>query len=135
MSLKTYDIANVNLVVGGRTITGLADGTVIQAEKNADSFTSHVGVKGEVTLAENNDSTGTITVTVKNTSPSYPYLTQLGNRKGRNAIVPAQIVDFNENSVQAGGSEARVMRPANASWSDEETSREFQIFVADFSMR
>ena len=135
MAVTTYDVRDVNVIVNGRVITGFSDGSSIEAEKNQDNFTPHVGVKGEVTFAESNDETGTVTITVKSTSPSYPYLTSLANRRGESAIVPIQIVDLNTNSVQVGGNEARVMQPASAEWGNEESDREFSIYVADYKVR
>ena len=134
MSLKTYDIKDVNLIIDGKVITGLGEGTPIQAEKNEDNFTTQVGAKGETTFSETHDKTGTITVSVKNTSPSYPYLVELANRRGENAVISAEIVDLNTNAVEAGGNEARVLKPADMELGNEETEREFEIIVADFTM-
>ena len=130
----TYDVKNVNLIVAGQVITGFAEGSVIQAEKLEDNFTEHVGVKGEVTLAETNNNTGEITVVLKNTSPSVSFLNSLANRRGENAIVDVSVVDLNNNGTQISGSQARVRKPADAEYSNEETEREFVIFVGDYTV-
>ena len=135
MSVSTYDIKDVNLVVNGVIITGFAEGSVITSEKNEDNFSTHVGVKGEVTFAESNDPTGMITCVLKNTSPSVSYLEGLSNKKGKNAIISAQVIDLNTNGVNSGGTECRVMKPANKEYSNEETEREFSIYVADYTTK
>lgn len=130
----TFDIKNVNLVVGGQIITGFAEGSVINAEKLEDNFSEHVGVKGEVTIAETNNETGEITVNLKNTSPSVSYLNSLANKKGESAIVDVAIVDLNTNGTQISGSRCRVRKPADVELGNEETEREFVIFVSDYTV-
>lgn len=127
--MQTYDIKEVHLIIGGQVITGFAEGTVIEVSKLEDNFTEHVGVKGEVTIAETNNETGEVSVTLKNTSPSVAYLNSLANRKGQSAIVDVAIVDFNENSTQVSSANARVRKPADLDFSNEETDREFTIFL------
>jgi len=129
----TYDIKDVNVIVDGVVITGLAEGSVITSEKNEDNFSTHVGVKGEVTFAETNDPTGTITITLKNTSPHVRYLESLANRAGQNAIIGVQIIDLNTNAVNVSGNECRVMKSSDKEYSNEETEREYNIMVADYS--
>ena len=130
----TYDVMDVNLVVDGVVITGYAEGTVINATKSEDNFSTHVGVKGEVAIAETNNPTGEIEITLKNTSPSVEYLISLASRKGENALVAAQIVDLNTNGINVGGTECRVKKPSDIAISNEETQRTFSIFIADYTI-
>lgn len=132
--MQTYDIAKVNVIVGGQVITGFAEGSVISIEKLEDNFTEHVGVKGEVTTSESNNNTADLTLVLKNTSPSVSYLNGLANRKGQNAVVDVAIVDLNDNGVSASGAECRVRRPADMDFSNEETEREFVIFISDYAL-
>ncbi|ABR46655.1 hypothetical protein Amet_4354 [Alkaliphilus metalliredigens QYMF] len=133
--VTTYDMNGVNVIVGGRFITGFADGTAITSEANEDKFSVQVGVKGEVTFSETNDPTGAIGIILKQTSPSVPYLDGLANRKGENAIVSAQIVDLTANGVNAGGNRCRVTRTSKKEFSNSESKREYRIYVADYSAR
>lgn len=130
-STRPYNPADVNLVVGGVVITGVAADTWITAERAEDDFTEYVGAKGEVALAETNNRSGTIKVTVENTSPSSTYLYQLAKKRGSNAIVPVSIVDANQHGkIRVSGAEARVRRPANYEAGKAITEREFEIFVS-----
>lgn len=129
--MRKYNPKDVIIVVGGRAITGLAEGSFVAAEKTEDGFTEYVGAKGEVSIAENANETGTIRITLANTSPSISYLNGLANRK---TIMATNVIDMNDNGVRAGGTETIVRKPANAEWGIEVGNREFEIFVANFTM-
>jgi len=129
--VRTYDTKEVTLVIEGVAITGAAEGSWVNAERAEDDFSEHVGAQGEVALAETNNFTGEITVTLDGTSPSNDFLYSLSRRRGKNAIVPVTIVDANENGgIRVSASQARVRRPANYESSNEITQREWTIFCA-----
>ena len=132
--MSVYDPKQVTVVVGGRFITGFADGTFVNAEKLEDNFTEYVGAQGEVSTAENGNKTGEITVTLASTSPSCSYLDGLASRKGENAFIPSAVVDGNSGRTM-GGSRTRVRKPADAEFGNEVTEREYTIFVADYEVR
>lgn len=134
--MRTYDPKDVNVIVNGVALTGFAEGSFVTAERNEDSFTEYVGAQGEVAIAENNDKTGQITVTLEATSPSAAYLYELANRKGEAAIFPISIVDLNDNGrITVSGNEARVRKPANYEAGREITEREFVIFVSELEFK
>lgn len=132
--VKTYNIDAVNLVVGGRVITGLSDGSSISVEKAEDNFEEHVGVKGEVAVAEINNPIAEVTVTLQNTSPSVRYLDGLANKKGENAMVSTQIIDLSTNGINSGGTKSRVVKPSDKEYSNEITEREFTIRIFDYEV-
>lgn len=135
MSVELYDPKLVNLIIGGIVITGFAEDSFIAVEKMEDTFIEYVGAKGEVSMAENTNETGEITITLARTSPSIPYLTRLGMTKGKNALVPVQVVDLNTNSTNVSGNDARVRKPASIEHGKEITEREFTIFVPYMDIR
>lgn len=126
----TYDFKKVSVIVDGVYITGFMDGEVIQVEKNEDDVIPHVGADGNVTYAESADQTGTITLTLKQTSASLPFLQQLRKSK---KIFPIQIVDNNTNAYRTGGSEARILKMPDRTWGNEVQGVEIQIHVADLT--
>lgn len=130
MATTTYDFKKVSVIVDGVYITGFMDGEVIQVEKNEDDIIPHVGAGGDVTYAESADQTGTITITLKQTSSSLPFLQRLRKSK---RIFPIQIVDSNTNAYRVGGSEARILKMPNRSWGNEVQGVEVQIHVADLT--
>lgn len=127
---QTYDFKKVSVIVDGVYITGYHDGSVIKVEKNEDDVTPHVGADGEVTYAESADQTGKITITLKQTSSSLPFLQQLRKSK---RIFPIQIVDNNTNAYRTGGSEARILKMPDREWGNEVNPVEVQIHVADLT--
>lgn len=132
--VRSYDSKLVNLVVDGVAITGFAEGSFIQAERAEDDFTEHVGAQGEVTIAETNNFTGEITFTLDVTSPSNAYLRALASRRGNAAIVPAIIVDANEEGGQrVSAAQCRIRRKANYESSNEITTREWVVFCANLN--
>lgn len=130
MATTTYDFKKVSVIVDGAFIVGFMDGEPIQVEKNEDDITPHVGAGGDVTYAESADQTGTITITLKQTSSSLPFLQQLRKSK---RIFPIQIVDSNTNAYRVGGSEARIVKMPSRSWGAEVQGVEVQIHVADLT--
>ena len=130
--VRTYDSKEVNLIIEGVAITGEAEGTWITAQRTEDDFTEHVGARGEVAIAETNNFTGEISVTLDVTSPSNAYLYGLAMRRGKRAIVSSAIVDANEDGgIRVSASQSRVRRPANYESSNEITQREWVIFCAN----
>lgn len=72
--LKTYDPKLVVLTVGGVPISGYADGTAITVERSNDMYTKTSGNDGIVSRAKSNDKSGTVTVTLAQTSSSNDVL-------------------------------------------------------------
>lgn len=125
---QTYDFKKVSVIVDGQYIVGFMDGTVITCEKNEDNIIPHVGADGEVTFAESADNTGTITLTLKQTSSSLPFLQRLATQKREFA---AQVIDANGN-FKAGGTQCRILKTPSREFGSEVSGVEVQIYVADY---
>jgi len=126
-----YDPKKVTVIYDGMVITGFADDSMIEAEKNEDNITPHVGVLGEVSIAINADNTGTVTMSLANTSP---FIKILAEKARANTIAPLSIIDMNKNGVNVGGTEAVIIKPPNVTIGKEVESQEVQFFVADYSV-
>ncbi|RYI25199.1 DUF3277 family protein [Bacillus infantis] len=129
MATTTYDFKKVSVILDGVIVTGYMDGESISVEKNEDDVTTHVGAAGDVTFSETNDNTAVITLTLKQTSSSVPFLKTLRDSK---RIFPTQIVDSNNSTFRAGGSECRIVKAPARSWGNEVTGVEYSIAVADY---
>lgn len=134
MDVLTYDPLKVNLVVNNVVITGFADGTMIEVERNEDAIMPYVGTQGEVAIAESADKTGTVKITLMQTSPSVGFLNMLAKQKGDDAAFPISVVNMNTNAISASGTKARVKKMATESIDKEVKEREFEIFVADLDL-
>lgn len=131
---RNYDPESYMLVVGGRTITGLAAGTPVSAGKEANRWETYVGAQGEVSRSRNRNPLGHITVTVERTSPDFSYLVGLAN--GDNTF-SAHLIDRNTSEVTAGGSECWIEKLPDLSGvaGDSIPEIEFTIRVADYEVR
>ena len=106
-----YDPKKVTVIYDGMVITGFADDSMIEAEKNEDNITPHVGVLGEVSIAINADNTGTVTLHLANT---FPFIEILSDKARANTGAALSIIDMNENGVNIGGTEAIILKAATA---------------------
>lgn len=134
MTVRNYDPDDYMLVVGGRTITGLADGTPITAAKETNRWEVHVGAQGDVDRSRNLNPLGTITVTLRRTSPDFSYLIRLANSDD---VFAAHLVDRNTSEVTAGGSKCWIEKLPDLTGvaGDSVPDIEFTIRVADYEVR
>jgi hypothetical protein len=124
---ETFDFKKVSTIVDGIIITGWMDGEVISVEKNEDDVIPHVGAGGDVTYAESADKTGTITLTLKQTSSSLPHLQELRKSK---RLFPIQILDVNSRAYKTGGTKAKILKMPPRTYGSEVQGVEVQIHVA-----
>lgn len=129
---NSYDPKKVNVIVNGVFIVGFMDGTFVNAEKNADNITPHIGAQGDVTYSENANQTGTITLTLKQDSTSLPFLQRQSKRK---EDFPVQVIDANDGNFKAGGSQARIVKTPGREFGAEIAGVEVQIHVADYDSK
>ena len=129
-TITSYNAQDVSVTVDNVFITGFAEGTFVEAAKDEDNFDTSVGAQGDVAITEVNNTLGTITITLQHGSPSISYLNRLAN-SGR--LVPAYVI---ANSIAgkeiSGGSQARVVKPADKTYADTTEDREFEIRVFDY---
>ncbi|MCE5168526.1 DUF3277 family protein [Paenibacillus profundus] len=132
MSTSTnYDAMDVTVTVDGTFITGFAEGSMVEGEKDEENFSASVGAQGDVVVSEVNNPLGTITITLQQTSPSVSFLNQLANSK---KTVPVWVIYGGTPKEKFGGSRARIKKPATASYSDEAEDREFELQVFDYTV-
>jgi hypothetical protein len=131
-TVEVFDFKNTSLIVNGKYITGFMDGTAIEAEKNEDSKIVHVGADGQVTFSNSADNTGTIKVTLKQTSPSLRYLISLAKQK--TLLFPVKVVDANTNKLRVGGNKAVIPKIPAIEWGSEVAGVEVSFLIADYDL-
>lgn len=129
--VRTFDPNKVTLIFDGQVITGFADDTLVQAEKNEDNVTPYVGVKGEVSRAINANKTGTITISLATTSPFIRILSQ---KATVDTIAPISMIDMNDDGINIGGTESWITKAPNINLGKEVDAVEVQFFVADYKV-
>lgn len=130
MSVRTYDPQDVNVVVDGTILTGFAEGTFVSIERSEESYVMYVGSKGEVARSVNANKSGTITITLDQTSPSNAVLRRLANSV---ATFPISVVDQNTGET-SGGNNAWVEQPASKEFGNEIGTREWTIVVPELEV-
>lgn len=133
--VKTYDPAKLSIIIAGFAIEGFADGTFIVCERNNQSFNAVTGADGEGARAKSNDSSGTITITLLQTSKSNEVLSALAlaDEVSGDGVGPFMAKDQLGNTVIAAGS-AWVQKPANAEFGREIANREWVLETDNLEM-
>jgi hypothetical protein len=96
-----YDAKKVIVTFGGVPISGFADGTFVQVDPNAESFTKKVGADGEVVRAKTNDNTHTVAITLQQSSLSNQYLStcKAADKLTGLGMKPLSITDLNGGTL------------------------------------
>jgi len=133
--IATIDPAMVVTTVGKGIIGGFADGTFINAEYSADFYTKTTGADGLTTRIKQNDFSGTITFTLKQSSLSNDLLMALVimDRQANTGIVPVSIKDLLGTTKIATGF-AWIRKPASSIYSKGVENREWVLDCATLRM-
>ncbi len=128
MAIKTFDPKKVIIAIGGVSMSGFADGSYIKVARDGDSFMKKVGVDGEVSRARNNDRSGSIVLTLMQTSASNDVLSAFNNvdEQTNDGIVPVLITDLSGRSTFFSGY-AWIKKPADSEFGKEVGTREWTL--------
>src|SRR3990172_3302697 len=120
MPVRSYDPAQVTVVFAGIPIEGFADGTFLTAERANPMFNTMVGSDGEGARAKSNDTSGSVTLTLMQTSLSNDALSALAalDETSGDGVGPLLIKDgLGRTLIQAES--AWLEKPANAEFGRE----------------
>lgn len=135
MVLKTYDPAQVTVAIAGAIMSGYTDGTFVEITRNDVSWNTVVGADGIVSRAKSNNRSGTLTLTLKQTSPSNDVLSgfliadELSNR----GVFPVLVKDLSGTSIFFSA-QAYITQFATATFGKEIQDRTWTITLADVDM-
>jgi len=129
--LGTYDPNEVTLKLGDLQISGFFDGTYITVAKaDNEIYKNHVGAYGEMSRTKNNNNSGTITFTLKRTSPSNQKLDLL---KRNPATFACLLKDNSSSKYTAVSSDCWIMTDPDDEFAVEEAGVEWVIMCADLN--
>ena len=132
-AVTTYDPKKVNVIVGGRVITGFASDGVVTLAKSEDSVTPSVGAKGDVTYSENANESGTVSLTLMSTSSSLPYLRDL---EAKRRAVNVSITDANDDTAFTMNEDnCRITKMPDVARQKEQATVTVTIFVPSMTIR
>ena len=128
MGVSTYRPQDVAVIVGGHILSGFADGSFVNVERNEDSFSLTVGSDGEGCRGANNNRSGKFTFTLGQWSKSNTFLTALitSDELSGDGIIPVLVKDNSGTSLHSA-EEAWVVKPAAAGYDREPQNREWVV--------
>ena len=133
VSVTTYDPKKVNVIVGGRVITGFASDGVVTLAKSEDSVTPSVGAKGDVTYSDNANESGTVSLTLMSTSSSLSYLRDL---EAKRRAVNVSITDANDDTAFTMNEDnCRITKMPDVARQKEQATVTVTIFVPSMTIR
>ena len=117
MAVRTYDPKQVIITVGGVPMSGFSDGTFLEIDRNEPTWNMVVGADGLVTRGKTNNFSGTMTLTLKQSSPSNDVLSGfMAIDEASNAgVFPILVKDLSGNSIYFAG-QAWVSQYANSTF-------------------
>ena len=125
--VRSHDARETSVNINNLFVTGFAEGSYVEWEKDEDNFNAKVSALGEVSVAITNNNTGTITLTLSQTSPSLPALKRLAASR---AVFPIWVKTPSET---VGGTKAMFVKSPSGGLSDEIEDRELEIRVFDYT--
>jgi hypothetical protein len=88
------DPAAVIVSAGSVNIAGFMEGTYIEASRDKDAFTKKVGATGDVARIRMRDLSGSVKLTLMQTSPSNAYLAAFALQGEQVQTVPTDVFQF-----------------------------------------
>lgn len=131
MSVKSYDPKQVIFIFAGIQASGYEDGTFITVARDNPAFTNGSGADGEGWRAKSNDKTGTVTLTLLQTSvanDAYSAIAALDEASG-DGVAPMLLKD-NSGRTLCAAATAWIEKVADAEFAREKSTREW-VFKTD----
>lgn len=97
----TYDPKSVIVTIGGVPMSGFSEGTFLTVARNEQTWNTVVGADGLVTRGKTNNFSGTMTLTLKQSSPSNDVLSGfiISDELANSTILPILVKDLSGNST------------------------------------
>lgn len=132
MGVRTYSPGAIVMTVNGVAMGGFADGTFITVARDEQSFTKVTGADGSVSRSKSNNRSGTITLTLQQTSPSNDVLSALlAQDELDNSGVISVLVKDNSGDSRFFSGTGWVQGMPSVEYGKEIANREWVIEMAD----
>lgn len=129
--MRTYDPTEVQINLGPLTISGFADGSFIKITRSKqDRYSVKVGTKGEVSRSKVTDNSGTITISLKHTSPCNAKLYLLEKSP---ATFPVTVIENGDTKFVATVTEAWIAKTPEPDFGAEDGKSDWTIGCADLT--
>lgn len=99
--VKQFDPKVFSIIVGGKIISGFADGTFVKVTRDENAFAKKVGVDGEGARAKSANRGGTVEITLMQTSASNDDLSgfAIADEISGTGVVPVLVKDGSGRTV------------------------------------
>jgi hypothetical protein len=127
---RTYNPENVTASFNGYEIGGYAEDEFINVTYNGDAATPVVGNDGAVSRAMNPDKSGTITITLKATSPSNDVLSGFAIKdRIDGSVVGVLMIRDNNGTTLVLGKDAWIQKQPDVAFAREVGNRAWMFAV------
>ncbi len=135
MSVRTYDPKQVIITINGIPMSGFSDGTFLEIDRNEPTWNMVVGADGLVTRGKTNNFSGTLTLTLKQSSPSNDALSAImAIDEATNAgVVPVLVKDLSGNSIYFSA-RAWITQYANSTFGKDINDRQWVLSLDEADM-
>lgn len=132
MSVFTYDPKLITVVIGGVPMSGFTDGTFLEIDRDEPTWTKIVGADGYVTRGKTNNFSGTLTLTLKQSSPSNDVLSGFlsVDEATNTGVFPVLVKDLSGTSIYFSGS-CWVTQYANSTFGKDINDRSWILSLAE----
>lgn len=119
----TYASDEVQVIVGGVRMSGLADGTFVNVSRDEQAFNKVTGADGSTSRAKTANRSGAISITLKQTSPANDVLTgfMVADEASNQGVVPVLVKDTS----------GRTLHYASAAWVQQMPDQDFGKEIND----
>lgn len=126
--MRTYSPKKVQVVVADQLLTGFAKGSFVVVEKKEDDFETEVGSDGEGARTQSADESGSVTITLMQTSASNDILSNLRDvDKASGANVFNLMIKDGSGRTIISAAEAWIRKVPNSDFADKKTDRAWVI--------
>lgn len=131
MSVRTYDPSSVIITIAGVPMSGFTEATFLEIDRNEPTWNMVVGADGLVTRSKTNNFSGTLTLTLKQSSPSNDVLSGLlAIDEATNAgVFPVLVKDLTGNSIYFAA-QAWITQYANSTFDKDVSDRQWILSLA-----
>ena len=135
MAVRTYDPKSVVITVGGVPMSGFADGTFLEITRDDVAFTKVVGADGTTTRVKSNNTGGSMTITLKQSSPSNDVLSAFAqaDELTNTGVVPILVKDLSGNSIYFSAT-GWIQKYPDSVFANEINNRAWVLDLADVDM-
>lgn len=127
--VRNYDPDLVSIALGNMFLTGFAEDTKVENEKNEDDVYTTVGIDGATTYSENADRTAKAKISLMTSSPCLPRVYEMA--KNREAF-PLSIIDMNDDSENIICDNCRILKRPNKVVKKQAETIEFEVFIPEW---